>query len=247
MLAQRLQENKPNPMTPERFARLTHALKNRQPDLTVVTDEVHKDRNLSAIIRNCEAVGIHEMHCVTKTGRFRPFRGTTKGAYRWVKLNVYQSIEVPLQHLKEKGFQLVAAHFCNEAVNFRDVDYTRPTAIVMGNERDGLSNAADSLIDQTIVIPMSGMVESFNVSVASGIILSEAQRQRELAGLYGTNPLPVDEYEKTFFEWAHPRLTAFCRDNRIPYPPVAEDGEVVDAVGWYKEVRTTLNKGKIKT
>lgn len=229
-------------MTPERFTRLTEALNNRQPDLTLVTDEVHKDRNLSAIMRNCEAVGIHEIHCVVPAGHYRPFRGTARGAWRWVKLNVHKSIGDPLRDLKAKGYQLVAAHLCDSAVNFRSVDYTRPTAIIMGNEKQGLSDEAKGLIDHAITIPMQGMVESFNVSVASGIILCEAQRQREDAGLYGTNRIDDNEYEKTFFEWAHPQLARFCRDKRLPYPPLDEQGEVVDGPNWYKTVREELSR-----
>lgn len=229
-------------MTPERFNKLTEALNNRQPDLTLVTDDVHKDRNLSAIIRNCEAIGIHEIHCVTASGHYRPFRGTARGAWRWVNLNVHQSITDPLLDLKGKGYQLIAAHLCDSAVNYRDIDYTKPTAIVMGNEKQGLSDEAYELIDHAITIPMRGMVESFNVSVASGIILAEAQRQREEAGLYGTNKLSEEAYKKTFFEWAHPRLTKFCQDKRLPYPELDEEGEVIDGPGWYKEVREQLGR-----
>ena len=229
-------------MTPERYTRLTEALNNRQPDLTLVTDEVHKDRNLSAIIRNCEAVGIHEIHCVIPAGHYRPFRGTARGAWRYVKLNVHKTIVEPLQQLKNKGYQLVAAHFSDNAVNFRDIDYTLPTAIVMGNEKQGLSERGQDLIDHTMTIPMRGMVESFNVSVASGIILSEAQRQREAAGLYGRRTLDRDEYRKTFFEWAHPQLSRFCRDKGLDYPPLDDNGEVVNGPAWYREVRQKLKE-----
>ncbi|MCG8317374.1 MAG: tRNA (guanosine(18)-2'-O)-methyltransferase TrmH [Pseudomonadales bacterium] len=227
-------------MTPERYAKLTEALNNRQPDLTLVTDEVHKDRNLSAIIRNCEAVGIHEIHSVVPAGHYRPFRGTARGAWRWVKLNVHKTISEPLAQLKSNNYQLVAAHLCDTAVDFRDIDYTRPTAIIMGNEKQGLSREAADYIDHAITIPMRGMVESFNVSVASGIILAEAQRQRELAELYGSNRLTPSEYEKTFFEWAHPQLAKFCYDKRLPYPPLDEEGEVIDGPDWYKQVRAQL-------
>ena len=229
-------------MTPERFEKLTEALNNRQPDLTLVTDEVHKDRNLSAIMRNCEAVGIHEIHCVVPSGHYRPFRGTARGAWRWVNLNVHTSVIEPLQNLKQQGYQLVAAHLCNTAINYRDVDSTKATAIVMGNEKHGLSDEAFELIDHPITIPMRGMVESFNVSVASGIILAEAQYQREKAGLYGTNKISPEEFKKTFFEWAHPRLTKFCQDKRLPYPELREDGEVVDGPGWYAQVREQLGR-----
>lgn len=224
-------------MTPERFIRLKHALESRQPDLTVVTDSVHKERNLSAIIRNCEAVGIHEVHCVTDSGNYRPFRGTARGAWRWVNLNVYTDIANPLEKLKSRNVQIIAAHLDDNAVNYREIDYTQPTALVMGNEKDGISEQCADYIDTNIVIPMRGMVESFNVSVASGIILAEAQRQRELAGMYDTCRLSEAEYKRTFFEWAHPQLTRFCQDKAIPYPPLDDSGEVIDGAQWYAKVR----------
>jgi len=136
-----------------------------------------------------------------------------------------------------QGFQILAAHLSKESVDYRDVDYTIPTAIVMGAERKGVSEYASREADQLISIPMMGMVESFNVSVAAALILSEAQNQRFKRGLYDTQRLPQCEYDRLFFQWAHPTLSLFCDERKIPYPPVDEEGEVMNLPRWYASVR----------
>jgi len=229
-------------MTPERFQRLHTVLSHRQPDLTVVTDYVHKGRNLSAIVRNCDAVGIGTMHAVIPRSEYRQFRGTAKGSHQWVKVVRHESITEALTPLKNDGYQIVTAHLTPSAVDFREVDYTKPTAVLMGAEKAGVSDVGMSLADVAVTIPMVGMVESYNVSVAAGIILSEAQYQRHKAGLYNDNRLPKDEYDKLFFEWAHPKIKHFCLVNNLPYPPLQEDGEIDNPSAWYASVREQIAK-----
>lgn len=220
-------------MTPERFNRLRATLDKRQPDLTVLTDYVHKGRNLSAIVRTADAVGIGDVHCVIGDQDYRSFRGTALGSHRYVKVHRYQQLQPPVNDLKAKGFQIVAAHLSAQAVDYHDVDFTKPTALLMGAEKDGISDEASELADIHVTVPMVGMVESFNVSVAAGIILSEARHQRQLAGFYQAQRIEQAEYEQLFFEWAHPKIRDFCRTHSFDYPPLREDGEIIDASGWY--------------
>ena len=77
---------------------------------------------------------------------------------------------------------------------------------------------------------MSGMVTSLNVSVAAALILFEAQRQREAAGLYATSRLPADAYARTLFEWTYPKLAAYCRRKKVEYPPLGADGEILGEI-----------------
>lgn len=231
-------------MTPERFAKLHSILCKRQPDLTVITDYVHKGRNLSAIVRTADAVGIGDVHCVIGDKDYRSFRGTAQGSHRWVQVQRYREINEPVAALKAQGFQVVAAHLSADAVDFHDIDYTRPTAVMMGAEKEGISDSGGELADAHITIPMVGMVESFNVSVAAGIILTEAQRQRQLAGLYDHQRIDQATYDRLFFEWAHPRLRDFCRHNHLDYPPLREDGELQDPSGWYAKAKVLVEQHK---
>jgi len=229
-------------MTPERFERITSVLQRRQPDLTVVSDEVHKGRNLSAIIRTCDAVGIDTIHCVVPKDGFQTYGGTAASAEKWVEVEHHADICDVLTTLKAQGHQVVAASLGKQSVDFRCLDFTLPTALVMGAEIKGVSEAALDLVDHRITVPMVGMVESFNVSVACAIILMEAQRQREHAGLYSAVRLDADVYDHRFFNWAHPVLAKYCDDNGLSYPTLRDDGEVEGLSSWYKKTRHILNQ-----
>lgn len=227
-------------MTPERFTRITHVLDKRQPDLTVITDEVHKSRNLAAIVRNCDAVGIDNIHCVVPKAGYQIFMGTSASAEKWVELHHYPDVLTPIKSLKNQGFQIVSAHLSNRAVDYREIDYTKPTALLMGAEVKGVSDVAAAESDYEVVLPMLGMVESYNVSVACALILAEAQHQREKAGLYDARRLPEELYKKRFFNWAHPKLAQYCDENALEYPECREDGEVKDLSEWYAQVREDI-------
>jgi len=223
-------------MTPERYERITGVLAKRQPDLTVVTDEVHKPRNIAAIVRNCDAVGIDTIHCVVPEQGYQLYMGASASAEKWVEMKHYSDVAEPLSHLKGAGYQLVAANLSRDAVDYRDIDYTVPTAIIMGAEIKGVSGQGRAQCDVEVVMPMLGMVESYNVSVANALILAEAQTQRMKAGLYDQVRLSTEVYKKRFFNWAHPVLAQYCDTHGIEYPAVREDGEVINLSQWYQRV-----------
>lgn len=215
-------------MTPERFRRLREVLDRRQPDLTVVMEKVHKPHNLSAVMRTCDAVGILEVHAVDPSRPVRASGGVAQGTQRWVSVQRYENIGDAAEVLHRRGFTIAAAHPDAGAVPFRDYDYTRPTALLLGQEKDGVTAEALELCDAKIVIPMEGLVASLNVSVAAALILFEAQRQRAKAGMYQQARLPEPQRSKLLFEWAYPRIAELCREHEVPYPRLGEDGELLD-------------------
>ncbi|SFM40559.1 tRNA (guanosine(18)-2'-O)-methyltransferase TrmH [Marinobacter zhejiangensis] len=225
-------------MTPERLARIKEILDRRQPDLTVLTDQVHKPRNLSAIIRCCDAFGLASMHAVWPKEGYRAFRKTAGGSFNWVTTHTHPTMTGAVEALKGQGHKLYAAQLSDRAVDYRDVDFTVPCAVIMGNEVDGVSPAAADVADEHIVIPMMGMVESLNVSAACSIILAEAQRQRKVAGLFDQRRLPDDDYLHLLFSWCQPTVKRYCDDRNLPYPPFdPETGDLIDGVGWMEAVR----------
>lgn len=224
-------------MTPERIARLRRVLDLRQPDLTVVTDFVHKQRNLSAIVRSCDAAGVLELHAVIGDEDYRAFRGTAMGSHQWVNVHRHRSIGAALIPLRDQGYQVVAAHPAPGAASFRDIDYTRPTALLLGAEKRGLSDAARDRVDAFVTVPMMGMVSSLNVSVAAGVILAEAQAQRDRAGLYKRARIDQATYSRLFFEWGYPSVAAFCRERGLAYPPLTPEGDLQEPSSWYARVR----------
>ncbi len=224
-------------MTPERLEKLTRILHRRQPDLTLIADRIHKPRNMSALLRTADAIGIHEMHTVAPKEGYRHFRGTTQGSHRWVKTDNHETFAEAAAAVRAKGMKIYAAHFSDQAVDYREIDYTQPCAILMGAEKYGVSEEGQAEADAHIIIPMMGMVSSLNVSTAAGIILVEAQNQRLKAGLYDKPRLPVEEMALMLFEWGNRQVVDFCKARGLAYPPYDVQGEIIDAVGWNKAVQ----------
>lgn len=211
-------------MNPERFKRLARALRRRQPDLTVLLERVHKSHNLSAILRNCDAVGVLEAHAIPPEEGLQIHSHTSAGTAKWVRLVRHRTIQAAIGDLKGRGFRILAAHPDPDAVDFREVDYTLPTALMVGGELLGLSGEALALADERISIPMVGMAQSFNVSVAAALLLFEAYRQREAAHMYDESRIAPEDMERILFEWAYPRIARHCRDRGTPYPSLGQDG-----------------------
>jgi len=215
-------------MTPERSVRLDAVLSNRQPDLTVYAENLHKPRNFSAMVRSCDAVGINEMHVLPGEGDLRKHWRTSQGAEKWMQIKTHRSSEDACTYLKSNGFLLVAAHLSTKAVDYREVDYTQAIALVLGTELFGVSDTTLSHVDQQISIPMMGVTQSLNVSVACAIVLYEAQRQRQAAGMYGQCRLDEKTLARQRFEWLHPVLADYCQRHELEYPALDESGELAE-------------------
>ena len=211
-------------MTPERFAKLKSALARRQPDLTVFMDAVNKSHNVSAIIRTSDAVGVHRLHALSTGSAMRRHHMIGGGAVDYVRLTLHSSTERALTALRGEGWRLIAAHAGGDARDYRDVDYTAKVAIMVGAELVGISEAALAAADERVAIPMRGLGTSLNVSVAVGVLLLEAERQRHAAGLYESSRLTAAEHDETLFEWCYPDIAARCRELGRAYPGLTADG-----------------------
>ncbi|GAA5645514.1 MULTISPECIES: tRNA (guanosine(18)-2'-O)-methyltransferase TrmH [Vibrio] len=226
-------------MNPERYQRIQQVLKARQTDLTLCLEEVHKPNNVSAVIRTADATGLHRIHAVWPNDKMRTLSHTSAGARNWVEVDTHDDIESAIGELKRQGMQVLVTHLSDSAVDFRDIDYTKPTAIILGSEKAGASETAKRLADQDIIIPMLGMVQSLNVSVASAVILYEAQRQRSAAGMYDNDAsqVPADEIHRTLFERGHPVLAKVAKRKGLAYPPLDDDGQIVAEPQWWQEMQ----------
>ena len=222
-------------MTPDRFQRIPQVLATRQPDLTVCMEEVHKPNNVSAIIRTADAVGVYKVHAVWPKEGMKVLSHTSAGARNWVELDTHDSMVEAVQALKDQGMQVLATNLSDTAIDFRDVDYTKPTAIILGVEKNGITYEALAMADQDIIIPMVGMVQSLNVSVASALILYEAQRQRQNAGMYVREKtlLPDDVVNRILFERGHPVLAKVAQQKGLPYPQLDDEGQIVADEAWW--------------
>ena len=214
-------------ISPERFSKIKQLLAYRQPDLTVLMDNVNKPHNLSAIIRSCDAVGIETVHAVSEEKTIKNKQRAARGSSKWVNLELHETTEHAFACLRAQGMQVLVAHYHEKSVDFRTPDYTLPTAIVMGAELFGPSAKTLSGADHCIHIPMQGMVESLNVSVAAAVILFEAQRQRTEAGLYNRPGLSEEYMKKRLFELAYPAVSKKLAGQNRCYPELDPDGNII--------------------
>lgn len=225
-------------MSPERNAKIRAMLAKRQTDLTVCLENVHKPHNMSAVVRTCDAIGVHYIHAVWED-KYKLRGGTAMGSQQWIRCAQHDSIDAAVNEFKAQNMQVLVTHLSESAVDFREIDYTKPTAILLGQEKYGATGEAISAADQDIVIPMVGMVQSLNVSVAAALVLYEAQRQRQLAGMYNKPALQEDECQRMLFEGGYPKLASLCKRKSIPYPIIDDDGQIQADESWWASMRSS--------
>ena len=225
-------------MVEARSSRIKQVLARRQMDLTVCLEHVHKPQNVAAVLRTCDAVGIHEFSLVWNAKTYFR-RGTAMGSQKWLKHIKHDSIETAHEHFKQQDMQVVVTNLSDKSVDYREVDYTRPTAIIMGQEKYGATEEAIALADHQVVIPMMGMVQSLNVSVAAALVLYEAQHQRQRAGMYEQNTMPDEVCNAILFEGCHPVLYKQCVAKGLPFPTIDDNGDVIADKIWWQKMQMT--------
>ena len=213
---------------PKRFKRIKSVLNKRIENLTVLVEAVNKPHNLSAILRSCDAAGVFNANFICKYNEVKTFNSTAQGSQKWVNLINHSTSRSAILSLKKRGFKLFGTTLNKNSTDYREFDYSSNTCFVLGAEKWGLSENLINEVDDCIFIPMSGMVQSLNVSVAASILLFEAIRQRELKGLIPDNGegLNRQEYEKTLFEWCYPELVDSYKKSGKQYPKLGENGEI---------------------
>ncbi|NPA88329.1 MAG: tRNA (guanine-N2)-dimethyltransferase [Epsilonproteobacteria bacterium] len=186
----------------ERLNKMKRILETRQDTLRVFMDYVYSPHNLSAIVRTCDAVNVGKLY-YRHQKKVKLNNEITMGAHKWIFHEYVDDIEKFYKDIKSQGYQVVVTLLDEDTVDFREVDYTKPTLIVLGNEVDGASEVSIKYADKKVIIPMYGMSQSLNVSVANAVILYEAQRQRAAKGMYDKPQLPQEIIEKTLKKWAY--------------------------------------------
>ena len=189
-------------ITPERLERLKEVLALRQKGLTLVLSNIHDPHNVSAIYRSCDAFGVPEVHLYYTDTAFPALSRRSSGSARkWVDTVRHRSLEDLSAALRGQGMQILSTSCSPQAKALDAYDFTRPTAIIMGNEHSGVSAEVLGIVDGELYIPMYGMIQSFNVSVAAAVILAEAARQRKSAGLYDAPTLSAEELKALLADW----------------------------------------------
>jgi tRNA (guanosine-2'-O-)-methyltransferase len=190
------------PRSVRRIEKIRRVLACRQPGLTVIMENIHDPHNVSAVFRTCDAVGVARVELLYTLEKFpRIGRKSSSSANKWVDRRKHTSVDECYAALRAEGFWILATAIGGTSCSLYDLDLTQKTAFVFGNEHRGVSPEAAEKADAQMHIPMLGMIESLNVSVAAAVCLYEAMRQRAAAGLYDTPQIPEDRIGELYESW----------------------------------------------
>jgi len=190
-------------LTERRREKMLAVLRHRQPGLTIILEGIHDPHNVSAILRTADAVGVPEVQLIYESELFpRLGKKSSASAVKWIKRRPFASIRECYESLHSQGFLIYATRLDSSSKSLYDLDLTGKIALVFGNEHRGVSGRASELADGNFQIPMLGMIQSLNVSVACAVALFEALRQRQIAGLYRKPAMSREAMQLLFDAWA---------------------------------------------
>lgn len=188
--------------TDKRLNKIASAIKSRQQSLGVILENIHDPHNVSAIFRSCDAVGVPKVGLLYTVEEFPKLsKITSSSAVKWVDKEKFSDTKSCFDKYREKGFKIYSSLLNKAAFSLYELDLTEKVAFVFGNENRGVSKEAAELADKVFYIPMRGMIQSLNVSVAAAVTLYEAQRQRMIKGMYEKSELPEQDIERLINEW----------------------------------------------
>ncbi len=190
-------------MTPERRNRLETVLKARQPDLTIILENVFDPHNVSAVMRTCDAVGVQELYILTnRIPRHKKWGPkSSSSAAKWMTVHQFDDINLCVEAVRRRYSRILTTHLSGDAVPLYQLDLTQPTALVFGNEHSGVSEEMRAKADGNFIIPQVGIIRSLNISVACAVSLYEAMRQKTLAGHYQRDDLGNEMKQQLMQEW----------------------------------------------
>jgi tRNA (guanosine-2'-O-)-methyltransferase len=160
---------------------MADVLSRRLGHVACALEAVHHRHNVSAILRTCDALGVHGVHLV-EGQRFRPSKGATRGAERWLDLQRHSSAADAIAALRDGGYRIYTADLSDDAVPPEEVPLDRPVCLWFGAEHHGVSAEATAAADGVVMLPMYGFAQSLNVSVATALVLQQVAARARARG-----------------------------------------------------------------
>ena len=192
-------------MTPQRDERLTAVLNKRQPDITVVLENVFDPHNISAVMRTCDAVGIQDIYILNH--KIPPHRKwgekSSSSAAKWLSIHQFTDPQACFEALRKKYKKIYTTHLSTDAVGLHELNLTESVALVFGNEHSGVSDEIIAMADGNFIIPQVGIIKSLNISVACAVTLYEAFRQKSIAGHYDQPKLKGEQLDTLRKDWGY--------------------------------------------
>jgi tRNA (guanosine-2'-O-)-methyltransferase len=156
-------------LTEDRQAKINKVIKERSFSTLVVLENIYDRGNASAVMRSAEALGYTLFNSIEPGEKFKESQRTTAGADKWVELTRWKDSKSCIQHIKNQNVQLVVTSLQPQSKPISEVDFSKPTALVLGNEKEGASPEMIAAADHCVILPMVGFTQSYNISVAGAL------------------------------------------------------------------------------
>lgn len=172
-------------ITEERWEKFQMVLDNRTTHLTMVLEDIYQPHNASAVIRTCELLGIQHLHIIENDNPWEINPDIVVGSNKWINIIRHNnaSFNTPqcYKKLRKKGYRIIATSPHKEGYTPDTLPLNEKTALVFGNEGNGLTNAALEQADAFLRIPSFGFTESYNLSVSAALCLYALTRRLKLS------------------------------------------------------------------
>lgn len=162
-------------LTKERIQTIDQVLTNRMRSVEIAIERPYDIHNGLAVVRTAEALGASHIHFINAQMKKGQGKGTTKGTMKWIHLHRHPSLK---EFHEAKGKTLLAGASADGEMSLENLPLDQPICFLFGNEKEGISKEAKSGCDLLFKVPMFGMVESYNLSVAAAITLYDFLRKK---------------------------------------------------------------------
>jgi tRNA (guanosine-2'-O-)-methyltransferase len=191
-------------ITEHKLKKMEEVLSWRTRRITVAIEDVFKSHNASAVIRNCDAAGIQDLHIIENYQKYKVNPYVTRGSSQWINLIRYNLPEVDntkkcYEALRSQGYIIVATVPGKDGKTLEKFEINQKIALILGNEFNGLSSWAIENADLKLSLPMYGFTDSYNISVTAALCLHHLVQKLHQSNIaWG---LSEDEKEKIRLAW----------------------------------------------
>lgn len=164
-------------LTLERQRKIENVVSKRCFSIPVVLESIYDRGNISAVMRTAEGLGFANFHVIETQEKFKNSQRVTQGADKWVETKKWKTTTDAIKYFKDNKIRICVTSL-EAAKPLHEVDFSTPLALVLGNEKDGVSKEMIEAADERVIIPMPGFVQSFNISVAGALCLYQIFQNR---------------------------------------------------------------------
>lgn len=180
----------------------------RTRHITVAVENLYQDHNFSAVMRSCDCFGVQDIHVIENTHSYRINEEIAMGAEQWLTVHRYNNTpdntRTCVEKLKGKGYTIAATTPHRDDVNLEDYDFSRPTALIFGTEKEGLTETALEMADVYLKVPMVGFTESLNISVCAAVCMHHLTWKLRRSRI--PHSLNEEEYWDVIYNWVRASL-----------------------------------------